>query len=67
MGDKERIRQMLRVRKDIKLGFDIHWGRRHFHFPIPEIMGSLEQFLRGIIAQLTKVKPIMGFPGGASG
>lgn len=38
MGDKERIRQMLRVRKDIKLGFDAHWGRRHLHFPIPEMM-----------------------------
>ena len=38
VGDKERIRQMLRVRKDIKLGFDAHWGRRHLHFPIPEMM-----------------------------
>ena len=40
-------------------------------FPHPrddvQTMGSLEQFLRGIIAQLTNVKPVIGYPGGASG
>lgn len=57
---KGRVRQILRVRRIIKLGFGAHWCRSAPPFLLPrgdvQTMGSLEHFLTGIIAQLTKVR-----------